>query len=377
MSSEKPKKKYRADLSTDDTAIFRSVINKIVNPDLRSDRHDQFSDDQQKTESLDQPADQADQPKNPSLQLTGFYNDTPSKTAPVSATPVSIQHGFHNDTPSFNTLSSQDMDEVGYTKLINSVLDTLPSLLSANEMMVYLRLYRLSYGFNKARCIVGMKGLVSGTRVPETNIHRALTKLELLGLIKIIQVHNGKGIRGTEYEILAPTNIERVSKQYGFHNDTRSINTPNKEDDHDDLKKQNHHQATTLNTTSHENQVMMIYEQITGNFWSKADHTNYEKIKNIPIEKIEVALRLANDRASNRPNSFAFFIKEIIASVNPKTQSRSTRKKAMARIVERVRNSCVGSNISPSEFVYKVKELCLRDDVAFDNDLLDEVLSKT
>ena len=147
--------------------------------------------------------------------------------------------------------------------------------------------------------------------------------------------------------------------------------------DDDPLKRQDHHQSTIANISDHEKAVMMIYQEITGNLWSKADHINYEKIKNIPIDKIEVALRLANDRATNRPNSFAFFIKEIIASVNPKQQSRTSRKKAMQKIVERVRNAFVGSNISPSEFVYKVKEACLREDVVFENDLLDEVMSKT
>jgi hypothetical protein len=48
----------------------------------------------------------------------------------------------------------------------------------------------------------------------------------------------------------------------------------------------------------------------------------------------------------------------------------------MQKIVERVRNASVGSNTSPSEFVYKIKELCLREDVAFDNDLLDELMNK-
>jgi adenosylmethionine-8-amino-7-oxononanoate aminotransferase len=49
----------------------------------------------------------------------------------------------------------------------------------------------------------------------------------------------------------------------------------------------------------------------------------------------------------------------------------------MQKIVERVRNASVGSNVSPSEFVHKVKEACLREDVAFDNDLFEEILSKT
>jgi hypothetical protein len=52
------------------------------------------------------------------------------------------------------------------------------------------------------------------------------------------------------------------------------------------------------------------------------------------------------------------------------------RKKFIEKIVDRVRNSLIGSTYSMSDFVYKVKELCLRENVAFDNDLLDEFLDR-
>jgi hypothetical protein len=149
-----------------------------------------------------------------------------------------------------------------------------------------------------------------------------------------------------------------------------------KSDDHDDLKRQDHHQSNnTSQITEHQKTVMMIYQNVTNNSWSKADLAAYEKIKNISIEVIETAIKLATQRASSRPNSLAFFVKEIIATANPKT-NRSKQKKSMEKIVDRVRNSLVGSTYSMSDFVYKVKELCLREDIAFDNDLLDELLAK-
>lgn len=42
----------------------------------------------------------------------------------------------------------------------------------------------------------------------------------------------------------------------------------------------------------------------------------------------------------------------------------------MEKIVDRLRTSFIGSNYSISDFVFKVKETCFRDDIAFDNDIL-------
>ena len=99
------------------------------------------------------------------------------------------------------------------------------------------------------------------------------------------------------------------------------------------------------------------------------------KIKNIPLDKIEIAIRLATQRASSRPNSFAYFVKEILSVASPKTNC-SKQKKAMQKIIEQIKNSKIGMSYSISDLSYWVKEACLRDDIAFDNDLLDEILNK-
>jgi len=277
-------------------------------------------------------------------------------------------------------------DTAGHTSIPNIVLDGLLPKLSTTEQVIYLRLYRLSHGFRSETCKIGFPKLASSCNISRRQAINSIEKLQELGLIQKLGSdldNKSQHLRGNIYRVNLPLTPSAITAP-GANNtpDAKfavgAKSAPNKDDDHDDYLNKDHHQnASTFNRTDHEKAVMMIYQEITGNSWSKADHSNYEKIKHIPIEKIEVALRLANDRATNRPNSFAFFIKEIIANINPKPQSRTTRKKAMQKIVERVRNGCVGSNISPSEFAHRIKEICLREDVAFENDLFDEIMSKT
>jgi len=312
----------------------------------------------------------------PSVSQTSPSLETPPVTEPIK--PMSNRHSI----PSVLQTPPIPLTEVkGNLSLPNTIVDSLLPQLEPFEQLIYLRLFRLSHGFRKDTCIVGMERLATTCNISLSTTIRNVKSLEQKGLIRRLEAKLGgkmTEIRGNIFWVFNPSVSQTppISQTPYFTEKAPSLQTPIKDNDHDDYLNKDHHQPSTHNLSDHQKRVMMIYQEVTGNLWSKADHTNYEKIKHIPIEKIEVALKLANDRATNRPNSFAFFIKEILASANPKTQSRTTRKKAMARIVERVRNGCVGSNISPSEFVHKVKEACLREDVAFDNDLLDEVMGK-
>jgi hypothetical protein len=294
--------------------------------------------------------------------------DTRVIETPVSQTLVSNRPESPIDQGIYKTITSEELDKIGYMKLANTIIDALPSQLDPYEIVTYLRLYRLSYGFHNTTCLVGYTGLSKATFISEKQTRRAISKLISIGLIKVIEVVNTKNIKGSRYEVRVPI---PWSNRHPRQIDTPISQTTNKNiiDDHDDLKKQDHHQS------EHEKNAMMIYQNVTGNVWTKADLATYQKIKNIPLEAIEIAIKLATQRASSRPNSLAFFVKEIIATANPKT-NRSKQKKYMEKIVDRLRNSLVGSTYSMSDFVYKVKESCLREDIAFDNDLLDELLAK-
>jgi len=282
---------------------------------------------------------------------------------------ASLANQTRLNTPTSIDILASLKNVAGYLQLSNTLIDSLFPQLSPDETVTYLHLYRLSWGFNNPTCIISLPALSKRTHISPRQVQRVLSTLENKSLIKKEGSIFGKGqIQGNIFRIAKVTSLANMASQ-----DTEAslVSMANiKSDDHDDLKRQDHHQ------TEHEKNVMMIYQQTTGNSWSKADTTTYNKIKNIPLQAIETAIKLATQRASNRPNSLAYFVKEIIATANPSKQNRSQRKKALEKIVQQVRNTFIGSNYSISDFIYKVKDLCLRDDIAFDNDIFDEIMSK-
>jgi hypothetical protein len=257
----------------------------------------------------------------------------------------------------------------GHLKLPHIYTDGLARLLDPAEQVIYLQLFRLSWGYGKDKCTIGLPKLAQRANVSRSTAQQAIKKLVEKNLVEKIDWEIGYGKeQGTIYRLPISNSL--------LENNSLPETTPIKDKDHDDLKRQDHHQSNNPpQITEHQKSMMMIYQNVTGNVWTKADLATYQKIKNVPLEAIEIAIKLATQRASSRPNSLAFFVKEIIATANPKT-NRSKQKKSMEKIVDRLRNSLVGSSYSMSDFVYKVKESCLREDIAFDNDLLDELLAK-
>ncbi len=269
----------------------------------------------------------------------------------------------------------------GETSIPNEILDGLLPLLDPTASLVYLRLYRLSHGFKSEYCTVGMNKLASSVNIGVATAERAVRKLESLRLIERVGANFGHGIKGNHYIVRRPNTSINMREATNMRDDlnmreaiklSTPINLRNNKDHHDDdLKKEDHHQS------EHEKAVMMIYQKITSNNWTKADLKSYEKVKSVPIEKIEVAIRLAKERSTNHPNSFAYFIKEILAVANPPQQSRSQRKKALEKIIDRVKTSRVGgSSYSISDLAYDVKEICVKEGVMFDHDLFNEAFEK-
>jgi DNA-binding Lrp family transcriptional regulator len=333
--------------------------------------NDPTTSDQQNDQKIVK--DQQNQAITPSIKNPVFNELSSSNPVHKEPSPQRTQLPNNHSQKPVSTLVS--LTSVGGYKTPNFLDDEILPDLNPPEQIVLRRLYRLSYGFNRQITdSVGINKLSQKCNLGESTVKRAIKSLSDRGLIVVHLDNSNHPKGGNRYSVLTGFIMNPVHSEPSSQKTQFTMNSITHDDD--PLKRQDHHQSTITNITEHQKQVMMIYQEVTGNLWSKADHTNYEKIKHISIEKIEVALRLANDRATNRPNSFAFFIKEILASLNPKTQSRTNRRKAMQKIVERVRNASVGSNISPSDFAYKVKEICLREDVTFDNDLLDELLSK-
>ena len=96
-------------------------------------------------------------------------------------------------------------------------------------------------------------------------------------------------------------------------------------------------------------------------------------IDQVPIEKVKTVIQTVFERAECRINSFAYFVKEILAMNDQRTLGG--RRKALAGIIRRVRENHMGlSNYGMADLVFDVKSACAREGVIFDNDLFNELI---
>jgi DNA-binding Lrp family transcriptional regulator len=99
-------------------------------------------------------------------------------------------------------------DVSGYTKLWHQMTDHLYSQLTTAEQAVHIQLFRLSWGFGVPTCIIGLPKLAKRVGASATTIQKAIEGLIHKGLIKKLQVINGRGkLQGIEYEITPPPSL--------------------------------------------------------------------------------------------------------------------------------------------------------------------------
>lgn len=93
----------------------------------------------------------------------------------------------------------------GYTRFDNWVLDDFLPRLDPYEQIVFLRLYRLTVGFNRTTCLVSHEKLAEKTNLSLSTVKRVCNRLVALGHIASSPVLGGsRSERGCEFEILGP-----------------------------------------------------------------------------------------------------------------------------------------------------------------------------
>ncbi len=296
------------------------------------------------------------------INSTPVSADTVSKLAPVSKIQGSIEPR-----------------RSGYLRVPNEILDQILPSLDPSEAVVFLRLYRLTIGFNQPTCTVGMAGLTRACNISESTSRRALRRLIELGFIHQLQVVNTREIKGTTYQIETGVNLKPVSNPNRSQLDTGVTVTPNKDDfDDDELKHDNHHhsQAATDDDLPHLQEIKSAYSQLTGNTWLPSDTEAYTQnsIAAVPASRAIEIMQGVKQRCGGRINSFAYFVKEIVKGLDP--GNRQFQRRALAKIVKRVRDLHVGAhNYGIADFVFDVKEACVREGVIFDNEMFNSLNS--
>jgi hypothetical protein len=394
-SQNKPKQKPRLNLtlkppSEREQQVNESLFERLLGPDRPEKtvqpkiepikRSDQISDH----EPIDTKNTQ-----NTSAQQTPVTN-SPQGTISLQGTESPVSNSLQgtdghqsiilDQTPVTN--SHQYIEpEKQYTKVLNSIFDELMAKLDPYEFKVYMRLYRLSYGFRKTQCVVGYAALSEACDLSTRHIKRVIPELQMKGLIKVVSTYNSASIKGTLYEVYAGDQQTPVTNSHQRPTDTSDRQSSNKDHDHDDFKKTDHHQSATRDDddqiSDHQRSVMEIYSKLTGNPWSKVDSSAYEKIKTVPVEIIRSAITATLQRAISRPNSLSYFVREILSLANPSPASKAAVKAQIKAIADRIRQAHIGDgSYSFADFSAELKDRCAKEGIAYTSELINEVIEK-
>ena len=303
----------------------------------------------------------------------------------------------------------------------NTILDVLLPALEPAAALLYLRLYRLSHGYRNPSCIVGLQKLATATHTSQKTVQRAIDYLEKRQLIVREGANLGGRTRGLEFRVRVPgslANLTTLDKTPTVAKPTTPdevvkmttlVNLASNKDD--DLLNTNHHQSgekpsfPQLPTTvpqdarvarrendplldpteaglgsvkqprfDHLTQTVTAYTSVTKNPWLQTDTVSYlqHHVDQVPIEKVKTVIQTVFERAECRINSFAYFVKEILATNDLRTLGG--RRKALAGIIRRVRENHMGSaSYAMADLIFDVKSACAREGVMFDNDLFNEL----
>ncbi len=98
-----------------------------------------------------------------------------------------------------------------YHKFDNDVSDILAGQQTRTEQVIYHRLYRLSYGFGRNTCQVGMGALAKACNIGSSGktVRKAIEGLVAKGHIAVIE-HHGNAKRGTKYRVFLPFEIAGI-----------------------------------------------------------------------------------------------------------------------------------------------------------------------
>lgn len=94
-----------------------------------------------------------------------------------------------------------------YTSVPNDIFDSILPTLKPVEQVVLIRLYRLTRGFQQARCTVSIGTLAKRCSVGTTAARNATQELERRGFIKRLGsdlANPSQDLRGVEFEMLLP-----------------------------------------------------------------------------------------------------------------------------------------------------------------------------
>jgi len=137
-------------------------------------------------------------------------------TVPSPATVSSAATVFPAATVSCNdTAPSHAPVEISsnYFRMDADVFDILADFQTPYERIVYLYLYRQSYGFGRQTCFAGLKSIIDHCKFSKNVVRRALETLEGKQHIRRLARLNERDLKGTTYRVFLPCEIPALRSQ--------------------------------------------------------------------------------------------------------------------------------------------------------------------
>lgn len=285
----------------------------------------------------------------------------------------------------------------GELRVPNTINFRLFPTLDPFAKAVYYQLFLLSHGFRRDTCVVGLAKLAESVLMSQRKVQNTITYLERRGLIKRLRAVFGGPAKGNLYQVPIPMTgtaadatvadgssvvVCATVEPHAAPAVQATVVSDATNTDDDEYKKQSSskgdktdHRGAAAPRERQEITVRSAYEKITGNRWNKADSAIYaeHELDQVPVERIISVLDAVTRRTPFKINSLKYFIKEILATPDPR--NRAWQKRKLTKIIARVRDNSVGrADYSGVDFLEDVKCACAREDVVFADDIYNELV---
>jgi hypothetical protein len=183
------------------------------------------------------PAEEVSHSSNPQRSLHEGHNltvsDRPSKIdrqiltskepsdrqAHVPALDAQVQSP--KDHPSSRALKLKDhLDKSLFFSFFNEMVDDLLPTLDSNEQVLYIRLFRLSYGFNRNYCTVSQALLIERTGFSRNTVRTSVQSLAQKGWLRVVDAGNRVS---TTYLVLLPRDKIILSQNSRSNSDPQKM----------------------------------------------------------------------------------------------------------------------------------------------------------
>ncbi len=137
-------------------------------------------------------------------------------------------------TPSRVLGLKDHLDKSLFFSFFNEMVDDLLPTLDPNEQVLYVRLFRLSYGFNRNYCTVSQSLLIERTGFSRNTVRTSLQSLAQKGWLKIADAGNRVS---TTYLVVLPRDKTRLGQNSGGNPDPQKMTVMNRPSGNDGQNK--------------------------------------------------------------------------------------------------------------------------------------------